>query len=106
VVEGSVRRSGERLRLTAQLISAQDGSHLRSDTYDEPVGDQMWHPNAVARRLPPHDLDTIWVVAFQRIVADNWIYAAAHLKFLGKSVPTWLVCISPDFTAWSVKRTR
>jgi TolB-like protein len=39
VVEGSVRRSGERLRVTAQLISADDGAHLWSDTYDEPVGD-------------------------------------------------------------------
>jgi TolB-like protein/Tfp pilus assembly protein PilF len=39
VVEGSVRRSGERLRVTAQLINAEDGSHLWSDTYDKPVGD-------------------------------------------------------------------
>jgi hypothetical protein len=69
-------------------------------------GEQMWHPNAVARRLPPHDFDTIWVVAFQKIVDDHRIYAATNLKFLGQNVPTWLVCISPDFTAWSVKRTQ
>jgi hypothetical protein len=69
-------------------------------------GKQMWHPNAVARRLPPHDFDTIWVVAFQKIVDDHRIYAATNLKFLGQNVPTWLVCISPDFTAWSVKRTQ
>jgi TolB-like protein/DNA-binding winged helix-turn-helix (wHTH) protein len=41
VVEGSVRKSGDRLRVTAQLISAQDGSHVWSDTYDEPVGDAL-----------------------------------------------------------------
>ncbi|MDH4125257.1 MAG: hypothetical protein OEW64_09900 [Gammaproteobacteria bacterium] len=34
VVEGSVRRSGERLRVTAQLIRAQDGFHLWSENYD------------------------------------------------------------------------
>jgi TolB-like protein/Flp pilus assembly protein TadD len=33
-VEGSVRRSGNRLRVTAQLIGTQDGSHLWSGSYD------------------------------------------------------------------------
>jgi TolB-like protein len=34
VLEGSVRRSGEQLRVTAQLISTRDGSHVWSQTYD------------------------------------------------------------------------
>jgi TolB-like protein/Tfp pilus assembly protein PilF len=34
-VEGSVRRSGNRLRVTAQLIGTQDGSHLWSGSYDK-----------------------------------------------------------------------
>jgi serine/threonine protein kinase/tetratricopeptide (TPR) repeat protein len=34
LVEGSVRRSGSRLRITAQLVSASDGSHLWSERYD------------------------------------------------------------------------
>jgi len=34
-VEGSVRRSGNRLRVTAQLIATQDGSHLWSGSYDK-----------------------------------------------------------------------
>jgi TolB-like protein/Flp pilus assembly protein TadD len=34
-VEGSVRRSGDRLRVTAQLIGTQDGSHLWSGSYDK-----------------------------------------------------------------------
>jgi TolB-like protein/Tfp pilus assembly protein PilF len=34
VVEGSVRRDGEALRVTAQLISVKDGFHLWSKTYD------------------------------------------------------------------------
>jgi TolB-like protein/tetratricopeptide (TPR) repeat protein len=33
VLEGSVRRSGDDVRITAQLISADDGYHLWSDTY-------------------------------------------------------------------------
>jgi adenylate cyclase len=41
VVEGSVRKSGDRLRVTAQLIGARDGSHLWSKTYDESAGDVL-----------------------------------------------------------------
>jgi TolB-like protein/Tfp pilus assembly protein PilF len=41
VVEGSVRKSGDRLRVTAQLITTRDGSHIWSDTYDEPIGDAL-----------------------------------------------------------------
>jgi TolB-like protein/DNA-binding winged helix-turn-helix (wHTH) protein len=41
VVEGSVRKSGDRLRVTAQLIGARDGSHLWSETYDKSAGDVL-----------------------------------------------------------------
>ena len=34
VLEGSVRKSGDRVRITAQLIRADNGFHLWSDTYD------------------------------------------------------------------------
>jgi len=39
VLEGSVRRSGERLRVTAQLIRAKDGFHLWSENYDRDLAD-------------------------------------------------------------------
>ena len=39
VLEGSVRRSGVRLRITAQLIHAADGSHLWAERYDRAVDD-------------------------------------------------------------------
>jgi len=39
VVEGSVRRSGDRVRITAQLIRADDGFHLWSETYDRTLED-------------------------------------------------------------------
>lgn len=41
VVEGSVRRDGDRLRVTAQLIKTADGFHLWSETYDRPVSDVL-----------------------------------------------------------------
>jgi hypothetical protein len=39
VLEGSVRRGGGRLRVTAQLIRASDGFHLWSETYDSTSDD-------------------------------------------------------------------
>ncbi len=39
VVEGSVRRAGDRLRITAQLIPVDSGFHLWAETYDRPLGD-------------------------------------------------------------------
>ena len=34
IVEGSVRRLGERLRITAQLIDTETGSHVWADRFD------------------------------------------------------------------------
>jgi TolB-like protein/Tfp pilus assembly protein PilF/predicted Ser/Thr protein kinase len=39
ILEGSVRRSGSRVRVTAQLIDAADGSHLWSERYDRELND-------------------------------------------------------------------
>jgi TolB-like protein len=39
LLEGSVRRSGNRIRVTAQLISASDGSHLWSERYDRELAE-------------------------------------------------------------------
>ena len=39
VVEGSVRQEGDRLRVTAQLVSVKDGFHLWSNTYDRTMDD-------------------------------------------------------------------
>lgn len=41
IVEGSVRRSGDRLRVTAQLIRASDGFHLWSNNYDSSSADTI-----------------------------------------------------------------
>jgi len=48
VIEGSVRKSGDRLRVTAQLIGAADGSHLWSQTYDEKSGDVLGIQDRIA----------------------------------------------------------
>jgi len=39
LLEGSVRKAGNRVRITAQLINTSDGYHLFSETYDRDLGD-------------------------------------------------------------------
>ncbi len=39
ILEGSVRKSDKRVRITAQLVSARDGFHMWSDTYDRELAD-------------------------------------------------------------------
>jgi len=51
VVEGSVRRSGERLRITAQLIRARDGFHLWSQDYDSMSEDVLDVQRDVAEQI-------------------------------------------------------
>jgi TolB-like protein/DNA-binding winged helix-turn-helix (wHTH) protein/Flp pilus assembly protein TadD len=41
VLEGSVRRSGQTVRITAQLVNAVSGFHLWSKTYDRDLGDVL-----------------------------------------------------------------
>lgn len=51
LLEGSVRRSGDTLRITAQLISAEDGFHLWSETYDRRMDDALDIQQAIARSV-------------------------------------------------------
>ena len=55
ILEGSIRRAGDQLRVTAQLIRADNGYHLWSETYDRDLKDlfkvQDDIANAVAQAL-------------------------------------------------------
>ena len=55
IVEGSVRKDGNKLRVTAQLIDARTGTHLWSDSYDSAFGDvlilQDHIASTIARKL-------------------------------------------------------
>jgi TolB-like protein len=51
VVEGSVRKSGDRVRITAELIDTHDGSRRWSETYDRGVGDAFKVQDEIAASL-------------------------------------------------------
>ena len=51
VVEGSVRRAGDRVRITAQLIEARDDEHLWSETYERSLEDVFAVQAEIARSI-------------------------------------------------------
>ena len=51
VLEGSVRKAGDKLRITAQLINVADGYHLWSETYDGDMKDILAVQSDVAQRV-------------------------------------------------------
>ena len=51
LVEGSVRKEGEQLRITAQLIDAGDGSHLWSDSYDRDMANVFQIQREIAEAI-------------------------------------------------------
>jgi TolB-like protein len=51
VLEGSVRKAGNQLRITAQLISAADGYHLWSETYARTLDDVFAIQDEIARAV-------------------------------------------------------
>ncbi len=51
ILEGSVRRSGDRLRITAQLIDSRDGAHLWSQTFERNQSEIFALQDEVARSV-------------------------------------------------------
>jgi TolB-like protein len=51
VVEGSVRKAGPRVRVTAQLIDARSGAHRWSESYDRDFGDILALQDEIATAI-------------------------------------------------------
>lgn len=51
VLEGSVRRSGKQLRITAQLINTENGFHLWSESYDREMSDVIEIQKDIAQNV-------------------------------------------------------
>jgi tetratricopeptide (TPR) repeat protein len=51
VLEGTVRKAGDRVRISAQLVSAEDGCHLWSEGYDRSTVDVFAAQDEIARSV-------------------------------------------------------
>lgn len=59
ILEGSVRKSGSRLRVTAQLVKASDGYHLWSNSFDEETKDVFAIQDEIAKCIAESLLETL-----------------------------------------------
>lgn len=94
VLEGSVRRTGKRVRISAQLIDATTGGHLWAERYDREVGDifavQDDITHSVAGQIEPQLLVAEGVRAMARSAADlgAWELVARAQTHFGRMTRT------------------
>jgi serine/threonine-protein kinase len=82
VLEGSVRKAGEKLRVTAQLINVSDGYHLWSEDYDGDVRDIFTFQSNVAQRVVEALQIKLGVEAARALVKKPTENPEAHRLYL------------------------
>jgi serine/threonine-protein kinase len=118
ILEGSVRKGGERVRITAQLINVEDGFHLWSETYDRELTDIFAVQDEIASAVVDELKVTLLGNAFAKAEQSDAINTNAYnaylqgLFYLNKSGPSnrriamshfeEAVAIEPEFaSAWA-----
>jgi TolB-like protein/Tfp pilus assembly protein PilF len=129
VLEGSVRKSGERMRVTAQLIGTHDGSHVWSGSYDEAWGDVLkvqdeiasglaralqvtigaddLQSNPILMNLKAYDLYLRGRHAYDRFDKEGFETAAAYLQQALNLDPSliraseWLAMVNESAAEWA-----
>jgi TolB-like protein/Flp pilus assembly protein TadD len=81
-LEGSVLRSGKRLRVNVQLIDTESGKHLWAERFDKPIADLLDMQDEIVARLA-RALDTQLVVAEARRAERSRHTGAMDLVFQG-----------------------
>jgi len=82
ILEGSVRRGGNRLRVTAQLIRAHDGFHLWSETFDREPEDVIEIQENVAIEIANALKTAMNPEALQKMVSAGTASVAAYEAYL------------------------
>jgi len=82
LLEGSVRRSDDRIRVTAQLIDAEDGFHLWSKVYDSTPADTLRIQEDIAHNVADALRVTFSLEQEQALVAHGDIDPESYLLYL------------------------
>ncbi len=90
VLEGSIRRAGNRVRITAQLIDASTGGHLWADRYDRDLTDIFEVQDEVTRRivealkvtLTPKEKELLAENTVRNVEAHDLVMKARELMLL------------------------
>jgi len=82
VLEGSVRKAGNRLRITAQLINVADGYHLWSERYDRELTDVFAIQDEIAKTIADKLKVTVGVRTDEQLVRPATTNLAAYDLYL------------------------
>jgi serine/threonine-protein kinase len=82
VVEGSVMRSGERVRITAQLVEATADRHLWSESYQRDLRDVLALQNEVARAIAHEIRVTLTPQVEKRLASSRQVDPEAYQLYL------------------------
>ncbi len=82
VLEGSVRRSGDRVRITAQLIQAEDETHLWAETYERNLTDILKLQTEVSQAIAKQAQVKLTPREEQRIAQASQVSPAAYEAYL------------------------
>jgi tetratricopeptide (TPR) repeat protein len=88
LLEGSVRRDGQRVRVTAQLIQAGDQTHLWADSFDRDLNDILKLQSEVARDIAAKIQLTLSEQAEKRLASASGLNAEAHEAYL-RGLQSW-----------------
>jgi TolB-like protein len=95
VLEGSVRRDGDDLRITAQLIDARNGFHLWSETYDRELESVFAIQEEIAEAIARELKGSLGLSSGDRLVRNRtgdmgayelYLDARAHVRRRGEGV--------------------
>jgi tetratricopeptide (TPR) repeat protein len=121
ILEGSVRKSGTTVRITAQLIQVEDGFHLWSETYDRELNDVFAiqdeiatailvqlkaaligfesEPEVAATARTDSEVYDLYLLARQRIYERKRLSIESAVELLDKALT-----IDPDYAAANAQR--
>ena len=100
VLEGSVRKAGNRLRVNAQLINTEDGYHLWTERYDRELEDVFEVQDDIARAVVGKLKVKLLGLVDERLVPDcNGRIAATGFCFGGGMSNTLAVLLGADLAA-------
>jgi adenylate cyclase len=115
VVEGSVRKAGDRVRVTVQLIEAETEKHVWAEKYDRNLTDIFEIQDEVTKaiigalpsRLEAADVDRIKRKPPQDLAAYDYVLRSKILHHHGtreaSTRTTWSACASCARSTWSTK---
>jgi TolB-like protein/DNA-binding SARP family transcriptional activator len=82
LIEGSVRKAGDRVRITVQLIKADDGTHLWSEDYDRELTDIFAVQEDIARAITASLRMPLGLKPGENLVNNRSIDPESYQQFL------------------------